>query len=328
MKKRLIAVLLALVMLVSVVVGAGASTVKQDNAADALNHLGLFLGKGGSAGYALDDPLNRAETVILLVRMLGKVEEATAGGDFDMPFEDARTWKGGYAKGYIGYVWKNDITKGVGQDENGVERFAPDRAMTDYMFLTLILRIFGYVDTGASPEFFWKTPYELAADVGLIDTAEAFENFDRGDAVEIFWNALSVKFKGTGETLAQRLISQGVFTAGEYAEAKDIWSGSTQSGDNSGSTVPSNPGTTIPPVVDGGDDGDDTIVVDANTPPTAEAYEAYQAMSGQAQMEFFEQFDDPMDFFAWLNAAKEAYEAAHPDIEIGDDGVVDLGKQP
>lgn len=327
MKKRLIAVLLALMMLVSVVATAGASTAEQDHAADALNRLGLFLGKGGSAGYALDDPLNRAETVILLVRMLGKVDEATSGGDFGMPFEDARTWKGGYAKGYIGYVWKNDITKGVGKDENGVERFDPERAMTDYMFLTLVLRIFGYVDTGDAPEFSWKTPYELAADVGLIDTAEAFKDFDRGDAVEIFWNALSVRFKGANETLAQRLISQGAFTATEYAEAKEIRSGSTQGSGNSGTVVPGNPGTTTPPAAGDGDSGD-TIVLDANTPPTAEAYEAYQAMSGQDQMAFFELFDDPMEFFNWLNAAKEAYEIAHPDIEIGDDGIVDLEKQP
>lgn len=54
-------------------------------------------------------------------------------------------------------------------------------------------------------------------------------------------------------------------------------------------------------------------------------YEAYQAMDGTQQKEFYDSFDSVEAFFAWYNAAKEKYEAEHPAIEIGGDGVVDVG---
>lgn len=54
-------------------------------------------------------------------------------------------------------------------------------------------------------------------------------------------------------------------------------------------------------------------------------YEQYQAMSAQEQTDFFNSFADPADFFAWQNAAKAEYDAAHPNIDVGD-GSVDLGE--
>ena len=60
--------------------------------------------------------------------------------------------------------------------------------------------------------------------------------------------------------------------------------------------------------------------------PAAETtnYEGYHAMSGAEQKAFMESFGSVEDFFTWYNAAKEAYEEQHPDIEIGD-GAIDIG---
>lgn len=57
----------------------------------------------------------------------------------------------------------------------------------------------------------------------------------------------------------------------------------------------------------------------------ADAYERYVNMSGEEQAAYIQTFDSVPVFFDWLNTAKEAYETLHPDIEVGEDGSVDLG---
>lgn len=53
-------------------------------------------------------------------------------------------------------------------------------------------------------------------------------------------------------------------------------------------------------------------------------YESYIAMDSDRQREIIDMFSSPQDFVRWYNAVKALYEAAHPDIEIGDDPF-DLG---
>lgn len=214
MKKKLIALALTLALMVGMATTASAYTTRQYRIAEAMNHLGLFL--GGDNGYALDDLLGRDDGTTLLVRMLGKDAEAKAGGDFGMPFNDVPAW----AKGYIGYAWKNKIVNGLG-DGTGVH-FGPDQDMTDYMFLTLTLRALGYSDSGENPQFVWNNPYDLAQSLGILTTTEPDKDFTRGEALEIFWRALDAQCYGENMTLSQRLIAQGVFTAAELAQARVI----------------------------------------------------------------------------------------------------------
>ena len=208
MAKKWIAVLLTVCLLAGTVVSAGAYTQKQYQIAEALNKLGLFLGDG--TGYSLDNLLGRDDGTTLLVRMLGKEAAAQAGGDHGMPFTDVPAW----AKGYVGYAWKNGITNGM-----SATRFGADEDMTDYMFLTLTLRALNYSDSGENARFVWNNPYPLAKEIGLIDTTLPDGNFTRGEAISVFWNALNCKLNGSEETLAEHLISQGVFTAEEFAQA-------------------------------------------------------------------------------------------------------------
>lgn len=53
-------------------------------------------------------------------------------------------------------------------------------------------------------------------------------------------------------------------------------------------------------------------------------YELYNAMTGDQQVQFYESFKNPADFFTWYNNAKAVYDAAHPDIEI-DGNPIDAG---
>ena len=212
MKKRLFAIVLVVVMLVAAVVPVSAYSVRQLNTADALNGLGLFQGRGGTAGYALDANLTRAEGMALLIRMIGKDEEVK-DKTYDTPFVDVPAW----AAGYVGYAYTNQITNGMGAD-----KFGSDVQLADNMFLTLVLRALGYSDAPEKAEFTWDKPYELAKKVGLIESAEADSSFTRGDAVVIFWNALNTKLVGKDITLAQSLIEQGVFTAEQFEAAAEV----------------------------------------------------------------------------------------------------------
>lgn len=210
MKRKLLAVLLAAIMMIVAVVPAAAYNTKHQNTADALNELGLFQGMGPAVGYALDQNLTRAQGITLLVRMIGKETEALEG-TYRTPFVDVPDW----AAGYVGYAYTNAITNGMGPD-----KFGSDAQLSDYMFLTLVLRALGYTDAGENAQFAWNDPYALAKEVGLVDIAAADGSFTRGDAVEVFWNAMNAVIVGKDMTLAQSLIKQGIFTAEQFAAAE------------------------------------------------------------------------------------------------------------
>lgn len=227
MKKKITAMLMAFCLMVTLLIPANAYTTRQYNIAEALNALDLFRGKGGTAGYDLDANLTRAEGATLLVRMLGKEDESQAGGNFGMPFTDVPFW----AIGYVGYAWKNGITNGTNE---ALGQFSPDDSLSDFMFLTLVLRALNYTDKGENPQFVWNDPYALAVQVGLLEKAEKDNDFTRGEAIEILWRALSCKYNGEQVTLSDRLIEQKVFTKAEYNKAKQIEkNGVTESESNS-----------------------------------------------------------------------------------------------
>lgn len=209
MIKKIIALVSALLMLMgsaTAVLGAG-YTQKQLRIADALNHIELFLGT--HIGYELERELTRLEGLILLIRMLGK-ERETVVNVYEMPFEDVDSW----AVGYVGYAYEHGITHGVSD-----VAFGSDESMTDYMFLTLMLRALGYDDYAEGAKFTWDDPYDLAYEVGLIAQPKADTQFTRGDAIEVFWNVLALD----GYKMGFELASYGLFTATELRESIEIY---------------------------------------------------------------------------------------------------------
>ncbi|MBQ9428212.1 MAG: S-layer homology domain-containing protein, partial [Clostridia bacterium] len=137
--------------------GAAADASKPD-AAEVLYKLGLVQGYAtadGSVNFAKGDGLTRAQSIALVVRFLG-AEKAATGGSSPTPFTDLPDW----AKPYIGYAYANGITKGVSET-----KFDADGRITDYAFLTSILRVLGYEDSKG--DFVWNDPYALAKTVGL-----------------------------------------------------------------------------------------------------------------------------------------------------------------
>lgn len=304
--KKLMTMLLALCMTASLLTGmVGAYTAEEQNEADALNHLGLFLGTG--QGYELDAKLDRSQSVMLLVRMLGKLETAEKGSDTN-PFTDVPKW----ADKVVSYAYTNGLVKGYGPTT-----FGGKDTVSDYQYLTMVLRALGYDDSAETPDFNWRKSRELAKELKLVDSTADDANFDRGSVVDIFWKALNTNCKGSTKTLAARLIEQGVFTQAQFDEAAKIAKNGLKTGSNTGTTGNNgNPGN------NGSNNGNSST---EEKKPEDYTWEEYQAMSAEEQYKFFESFSDPKDFFAWQEKAKADYEKRHPTIEVGKDGTVDIG---
>lgn len=243
MKRRISALILAVVLAFGLFTTAAAYTDKQMRAADALYHLGLFLGRSTTEKvFDLDSKLNRAEGVLLLVRMLGKEAEASAYDVADTPFADvAKFWDG--KNQFIAYAYQTGLVVGMSDTQ-----FGPRVEMNDRMFLTLVLRALGY-ENGTEKTYVWDHAYQLAYEAGLVDSAEKDTEFTRGDAVLVFWKALNCRILGEMNTLADCLIAEGVFTATEYDEANEIWTyGHILNDSGSEPNVPSVP--SAPPAPD------------------------------------------------------------------------------
>lgn len=197
--KKAISLMLTLALVLCMIPTAFAASSEATEAADALNALGLFNGTGTDANgkpiYDLDRAPTRAEAVTMLVRLLGKEDEANEGTR-EIPFTDIQDW----AKPYIGYAYANGLTTGT-----STTTFSGDDTVTATQYLTLVLRALGYKDSEG--DFSWDKAWELSDKIGITDgryTANS-NDFLRADVALISNDALSSKIKGTDGTLLESI---------------------------------------------------------------------------------------------------------------------------
>ena len=174
--------------------------------AEALKSLGLFLGTGN--GFELERTPTRSEAIVLLLRLLGKYDEASAH-PASYPHDDVASW----ANRYVAYAFDEGITTGVGGGVFG------EGTSTLAQFETFVLRAMGYEDesTGGS-DFSWQNPAALAETLGIVLGPADETNFNRGTCVKIMEIALRNRMKD-GTTLWQKLAADGVFTEEAYRAA-------------------------------------------------------------------------------------------------------------
>lgn len=212
MKKRFLSALLALTLLLGALPSAFAAQSRTPyEAASALYTLGLFQGKqlsaDGTPVFALADTATRAEAVTMLVRLLGKENEAKTG-TWSTPFTDVPAW----AAPYIGYAYKNGLT--VGTDAT---HFGSETTVSRNDYLTFLLRALGYSDKGG--DFTWSNAHVLAGSVGLLDgESTAAASFVRGDLARVSFSALNATPK-SGSTLLTQLSGDGTVTGDAVAKA-------------------------------------------------------------------------------------------------------------
>ena len=212
MKKRLLCMILTLVMIFSLVPSAAAASNEATEAAETLYELGLFKGTGtnpdGTPIFDLDKTPTRNQAIIMLVRLLGKEDEAKAG-TWDIPFTDVSDTM----RPYIGYAYTNGLTNGT-----TATTYSGGNPIKANQYITFVLRALGY-ESGKDFEVSsaWTLSDELGITAGQYHTG--INRFCRGDVAVISNAALSVFIKGTSQTLKDRLFAEGVIRAWHEVDA-------------------------------------------------------------------------------------------------------------
>jgi len=186
MKKKLSCLILTLIMAFSLLPTVSAANDEATEAAETLYDLGLFRGTGtnpdGTPIFDLDKTPTRNQAVIMLVRLLGKEQEALTG-NWELPFTDVP--KNSTAYPYIGYAYANGLTNGT-----SATTYSGTNPIKANQYIAFVLRSLGYV---SGRDFQVGTSWKLANDIGLTD-GEYDKNpasFTRGDVALISCQSLS-----------------------------------------------------------------------------------------------------------------------------------------
>lgn len=192
---------------------ASGSSEESTQNADRLNALGLF--KGTENGYELDKTPDRTQGLVMLIRLLGREQEAL-NGSYSHPFTDVAA--AGWEAPYVGYAYETGLTTGVG---GGLFGGSQTLAARDYV--TFLLRSLGYSD--ADGDFTWQYALSFAAQIGMMTTDAAVAlssaTFNRGDMVDLSYSALTCTMADGSGQLAEKLAAEGVFTV-EQGQAQGV----------------------------------------------------------------------------------------------------------
>lgn len=201
--KRIISAFLTFALSLCLCTSVFAATSSAEHAADILYNLGVFKGNGtapsGLPNYELDTVATRTVAVTMLVRLLGKEDDAQ-NHIYALPFTDVPTW----AIPYVGYAYENHLTAGISNTA-----FGGNNNLSATMYLTFLLRALGY---NSSTDFAWDKAWELSDAIGMT-SGQYDENsiaITRGDVVLLSAKALETKLKGESKTLLDKLKSECV----------------------------------------------------------------------------------------------------------------------
>ena len=183
--------------------------------ARAIRTLHMFRGTtiGYGEGFELEEPATRIQALIMFIRVLGEEEEALAWTG-EIPFGDVLDW----ARPYVGYAYEKGYTNGTGP-----VTFSPDMAATANQYTEFVLRAMGYSSTANIDlsDTLQRAYYDGVLTEGEVEALGSLNAFTRAELVYISYYALHAELPD-GNTLAERLQGQEVFTAKEWKEAKKL----------------------------------------------------------------------------------------------------------
>lgn len=196
MKKILSTMLVITLLLTNINYSYAQIETQYDAKAVLLNELGLL--QGSDAGYELERAPKRIEAAVMLCRLLGKEAELKKGS-YKHPFTDVPSW----ANNYIGYMYENKLTQGIGNNLFGSNDLTVAKS-----YGTFVLRALGYDDS--KNDFIYSEAVQTLKDKGIISTLESNrlgnEVFLRDDMVNISYNALATKLNQNSKTLVESLV--------------------------------------------------------------------------------------------------------------------------
>ena len=187
--------------------GTGSDAVSVSHA-DTLHALHLFRGTGvnddGTPIYSLEQSPTRLQGLIMMIRFLGEEEEALAC-EMESPFTDVS----GQAESYVSYAYRRGVTNGTTNST-----FTPGTPLSAKAYLAFLLRAMGYSE--AEGDYEWADIMPFAESLGILTEADAAaleaNGLNRGDMVDLSYNALRCRVKDAKSTLARTLMDKGVFT--------------------------------------------------------------------------------------------------------------------
>lgn len=205
MKQKFRIVLVSMLLVVGMLVAAGASSY--DHCADQLKALGLF--QGTEQGYELDRAPTRAEAATMLVRLLGKEADAQKL-EYTAPFTDLEDWQ----KPYVQYLYDNELTSGATETT-----FEPESLCSAQMYTTFLLRALGYSDAEAA-DFTYQDAITFGESIGLVDYANCNQQkFLRDHIAAMSLTALNTAVKGDEDTvLLEKLVADGAVAQADAEE--------------------------------------------------------------------------------------------------------------
>jgi len=172
--------------------------VDYNSEADTLKAYGLF--SGTDNGYELERVPSRVEAAAMLVKLLGKEEEAKSN-HYSHPFKDIPTW----ANDVIGFMYENKMTSGVSED-----MFGSKQSMKSKDFTVFALKALGY----SGSDFDYSDTMAYAEKVGLFDAKTLKDlqsvEFKRDEMVHISFRAIGTKVKDSDQTLFDKLKAEGM----------------------------------------------------------------------------------------------------------------------
>ncbi len=189
--KRRLAILLALVMMISAFTVVSADTIDYGQK---LKELGVI--KGDQKGNLnADKNLTREEAIVTLTRMMGLADQAKKDGD-EAPFTDVPT--DNWARPYLGFAKKKGWTNGIGDGKFGL-----GDNVTTQEYVTFMLRALGYTGTDV-----YANAIEMGNEMHLLKNVQANMAADiikRADVFTVMYNTLYTSPKGASQPLVYQL---------------------------------------------------------------------------------------------------------------------------
>lgn len=195
MKKRILSFLLVVLLLCGAMPAAHAAS--PEVAAETLYALGLFKGTGtnpdGTPIFDVDKTPTRNQALIMLIRLLGKEDEALAG-TWEIPFTDVSE----SMRPYVGYAYTNGLTNGT-----SATTYSGSNPINSTQYIVFVLRALGYED---GVDFQWDNAWQFATDIRASrEDYTSSSRLTRGDLAIISRDALVTKLKDSETRLVERV---------------------------------------------------------------------------------------------------------------------------
>ena len=212
--KRILSGLLVGATVVSSMVPAFAATATSytyETQAKALYDLGLFKGVATEPGVYNPDlgaDMNRETGVVMMLRLVGKIDDANAISDSEAStalakYTDASSIDD-WAKKPVAYAVENGLVVGTTDTTVG-----PKDQFVGKMYSTIVLRNVGYQITDAN----YDSSSSMMAEKGGLSAAEAVKFNDksliRDDMVGMSYGSLNLQYSATAKTIIETLVANG-----------------------------------------------------------------------------------------------------------------------